>query len=256
MKVLVAIGGHRFDRSAFDALLASLPNITCEVVKHPEAARRMNLAGGRQFDALLLYDLPGLDFAVANDPPQVMEPTQEFKAGLEGLLAAGVGIVALHHALAGWPAWPRYSQMLGGTFLYRPATVRGRPCPDSGYAADVRYAARLLRADHPVLAGLPVSFELCDELYLCEVFAEDIEPLIEADLPFESQQFRSAAAATRGADAVALPREIAPGTRTIAWARRAHNSRIVYLQPGDSAETLRNPHYQRLVANALHWVAG
>jgi uncharacterized protein len=255
MRVLVSIGGHSFDRAAFDALLASLPNTSCEVVKHPAAARRMNPHDLRDFDALLLYDLPGIDFHERAAAPQFLEPAADFMSGFEAMFDAGIGIVALHHALAGWPAWPRYAEILGGTFLYRPGTVRGRKRPDSGYAPDIEYRAQLARADHPIAAGLPISFLLKDELYLCEVFTNDIEPLLHADYSFESQHFLSAAAAVRGVTAMASPRTTISGTNTIGWTRRVDRSRIVYLQPGDSAQTLQNPLYQRLVANALHWAA-
>jgi type 1 glutamine amidotransferase len=254
MKVRVAIGGHRFDAQAFDALLASLPDTACEIIKQPNAAALMNPRDMQNVDALLLYDLPGLDFRDPADPPRQLEPTAEFTAGFEALLEAGVGIVALHHALAGWPAWPRYAEALGGTFLYRGGVVRGRDCADSGYAPDASYRANVVRPDHPIAAGLPVSFELRDELYLCEVFASEIEPILRADFRFESPNFQSAAAAVCGHTALARPREPAPESSTIAWTRMIGRSRLVYIQPGDSGATLRNPHYQRLVANALRWV--
>jgi type 1 glutamine amidotransferase len=36
----------------------------------------------------------------------------------------------------------------------------------------------------------------------------------------------------------------------------AINSRLAYLQPGDGAAAYDNPHYRRLVENAMRWVAG
>jgi uncharacterized protein len=255
LRVLVAIGGHAFDRPAFDALLAALPGVDCDVVKHPEAARRMNPRDLDGFDALLLYDLPGLDFRAAHDGPRVLSPSRELMAGFDALLRAGMGIVALHHALAGWPGWDDYGEALGGRFLYAPAQVRGRDCPDSGYLADVEYDVEVADHAHPVTAGLPPRFTLRDELYLCEVFEQDVIPLLRADAGFAQAQFRSAASALRGEGSSREGGAHAPGSSLIGWVRCVHASRVVYLQPGDGPAAFEDSNYRRLVANALRWVA-
>jgi trehalose utilization protein len=45
-----------------------------------------------------------------------------------------------------------------------------------------------------------------------------------------------------------------PGSNLIGWTKRAINSPLVYLQPGDGPPTYANPHYRRLVENAIRWV--
>ena len=78
----------------------------------------------RNYDAILLYDMPGLDFSSpVESRPEPVAPPPEFVEGIRALLDEGKGIVALHHAIAGWPA---YAEMPGGAFLYRPAIVRFR----------------------------------------------------------------------------------------------------------------------------------
>lgn len=37
------------------------------------------------------------------------------------------------------------------------------------------------------------------------------------------------------------------------WTKRAGNSALAYIQPGHYGETFANPHYRRLVRNALDW---
>ena len=61
---------------------------------------------------------------------------------LSELLEAGQGFVFLHHALAGWPAWPGWAEVLGGRYHYAPASLRGRDWPDSGFRY-ARYTARV-----------------------------------------------------------------------------------------------------------------
>lgn len=112
-------------------------------------------------------------------------------------LEPGKAVVALHHALAGWPTWDEYGDWLGGRFLYRPARVRGEMRLDSGYARAVAQEFETLVA-HPVLKGLPPRFWLTDEPYLCEVFECDIRPPLRSSASFQREDFLSAAAAVAG----------------------------------------------------------
>lgn len=252
IQLLVAVRGHPFDRTAFDAIFQGLEGISATMVDQPAAARLMNPDGMRGFDALVLYDMPGLDFA-ASPAPRLVAPDPGFQAGFEALLDQGCGVLALHHALAGWPAWPGYGELLGGAFLYRPAALRGAARPDSGYRHDVDYEACVL-AEHQVTAGLPARFALRDELYLAEIYAEDVTPLLRADTPFTQDRFHSAAAAMDGRmydnEGWAHP----PGSDLIGWVKRARNSPLVYLQPGDGPSAYENPHYKRLIENAIRWL--
>ncbi|MGN6499787.1 MAG: ThuA domain-containing protein [Tsuneonella sp.] len=251
---LVAVRGHPFDRTAFAAVFEGMEGITATMVDQPAAAKLMNPDGMAGFDVLVLYDMPGLDFAAAENPPAYVDPPEGLAEGLAGLFAQGKGVVALHHAIAGWPAWPQYGEWLGGRFLYHPGEVRGQARPDSGYAHDVAYEAEVL-AEHPVTAGLPRRFAMCDEPYLSNVFAEDVTPLLRADTAFDREHFFSAELAVRGQMYAREGWDHPPGSDLIGWTRQVDRSRLVYLQPGDSEATYTNPHYRRLVENAIRWVA-
>jgi type 1 glutamine amidotransferase len=255
IKLLVAVRGHPFDRTAFDAIFQGMSGITATMVDQPAAAQLMNPDGMAPYDGLVLYDMPGLDFA-GPEMPRYVDPGEAFRAGFKALLDQGKGIVALHHALAGWPAWPEYGEALGGRFLYRPGQVRGRMRPDSGYRHNVGYVAEVLAPDHPVMAGIPARFPMRDELYLAEIFEADVTPLLAARHPFTSDGFHSAAAAMDGRMYDNEGWEHEDGSALIGWTKRAGNSPLVYLQPGDDATTYDNPVYRRLVENAVRWVVG
>lgn len=253
IRCLVAVRGHPFDRTAFDALFQSMAGISATMVDQPAAALLMSPQGMRDFDVLVLYDMPGLDFTVAEGAPAYLEPDDRLKAGFRALLEEGKGVVALHHALAGWPLWEDYGEWLGGRFLYHPGQVRGEPRFDSGYAHDVAYQAQVV-ADHPVMAGVPASFDLTDEPYLCEVFEDSVTPLLRSSGDFTRDSFFSADLAVNGRmydrEGWAHP----PGSNLIGWTKQAINSRLVYLQPGDGPSAYDNPSYRLLVENAIRWV--
>lgn len=254
IQCLVAVRGHPFDRTAFDALFQSMEGISATMVDQPAAAKLMNPEGMRGFDALVLYDMPGLDFEAGAGAPLHLDPPPGLAEGFRALLEDGKGVVALHHALAGWPTWDEYHEWLGGRFLYHPGTVRGRRVLDSGYAHGVTYEAVVL-ADHPVTAGLPPRFALTDETYLAEIFAEDVMPLLRADIPFTREQFFSAELAVGGSMYERGGWDHPPGSDLIGWTREVASSRLVYLQPGDGPSVYDDPNYRRLVENAIRWVA-
>lgn len=254
IQCLVAVRGHPFDRTAFDAMFQGMEGISATMVDQPAAARLMNPDGMRGFDALVLYDMPGLDFEAPENAPAYLEPEPELKAGFRALLEQGMGVVALHHALAGWPTWAEYHEWLGGQFLYRPGVVRGRPVLDSGYRHEVAHEVQVV-AEHPVTAGLPPRFALTDELYLAEVFEEEVTPLLRSSASFTREHFYSADLAVRGQMHDNEGWDHSPGSNLIGWARQALASRLVYLQPGDGPSAYDNPHVRRLVENAIRWVA-
>lgn len=219
---------------------------------HPDAEKRVGEGAADDVDALLFYDMPGYEFAgggLISRPP-----SGSFKKAIERRFSSGRGAVMMHHALAGWADWPAWSEMIGGRFLYQPEIVRGSACADSGYRHDVDYFAKIV-ADHPVVAGVPPRFAVNDELYLAEVFEQDVIPLVRADHDFIASNFYSAAKAVSGQMFVNEGWFHPAGSNLVAWARHVGDAPIVYLQFGDGPATYENPSVQRILANALDWTS-
>jgi type 1 glutamine amidotransferase len=256
LEIFVVVKGHPFDRNAFEAMVVGM-GMEPTMVDQPAAAALLNPDAMARYDALLFYDMPGLDFrAPAAERPYFMEPEPAFKAGFQALLEQGKGMVMMHHAIAGWPAWPLYNEMLGGIFLYKPTQIMGRDRPESGYLGDVSYTVRRAESDHPVLAGVPERFDLTDELYLGEIHDQPgVEPLLYLDTPVDPARFNSALHAVRGVREAEAPWARPALNPLLGWAKAAGNSPLVYLQPGDSAATYGDATYRLLLGNALRWVA-
>ncbi|HTW35484.1 MAG TPA: ThuA domain-containing protein [Rhizomicrobium sp.] len=254
LNVLVVAKGHPYLRDPFMAIFDEMEGVSASLVEQPAVQKLMNPDGMRGFDALVLYDMPGLDFRAA-DRPRFVEPDESLKSGLRTLLDAGTGVVALHHAIAGWPTWDEYAEWIGGRFLYRPAALRGKSRADSGYRHDVTHTISVATADHPVCAGVPANFKLTDELYLSEVFDDDVTPLLRSDYVFVRDNFYSATLAVAGEMFSNQGWSHDKGSNLVGWAKRARKSPLVYLQPGDGPATYTDANYRRLVANAIGWVA-
>lgn len=256
INLLVAVRGHPFERDAFDAIFQDMADVSATMVDQPAAALLMNPDGMAGFDALVLYDMPGLDFEAPGAKPGFVDPPELLRTGLPALLERGKPVIALHHALAGWPNWPEYAEWLGGRFLYRPGVLRGAARMDSGYRHDVAYDAIAADPAHPILDGLPARMAFTDELYLAEVFEDLVTPLLRSSHRFVAENFYSAAAAVDGRmyDNQGWPHP--PGSDLIGWTRRAINSPLVYLQPGDGPTIYANADYRRLLRNSIDWAIG
>ncbi len=252
LNFLVSVKGHPYARDGFFDMLEALPGMAFTAVEQP--ATQAFLAPGRTtgFDAALLYDMPGIDFS--ERPPRLVPPPDSLRRDLPALLVEGVGLVFMHHAIAGWPLWPEYAEIVGGRFLYRPARLRDQPRLDSGYHHAVEHKVSVLR-EHPVVVGVATEFPLLDELYLYEVFEDSIEPLLASDYSFDREHFYSAELAVTGRLYTNEGWPHPPGSPLVGWVKSYANSPIVYLQPGDAQAAYDSPAVRRLLENALRWVA-
>jgi hypothetical protein len=250
---LVLTGGHAFDEAAFDELLAGLASVKVERVSHPDAADRLH-PDRVDADVIVLYDMPGLRVR-RGAPVEIVEPPIAVVQGWEALLAEGVPVVALHHSICSWPAWARFAEIIGGRFHYAPGRLAGREWPDSGYRHDVEQTVTVVAPDHPVCAGLPLSFSLTDETYLCPVFEDAVTPLLLTDARRTDADHESTAHALLPSGAERPAWHHPPGSPYLAWHRVVERSTVVYLQPGDGPSAFGNPCYQRLLDNTVAWAA-
>ncbi len=251
--LLVLSWGHPYEEEPFDELINNVGDWDVTHLLHPEAEEAVASGAARDVDALLFYDMGGYTFA--DDWVTSRPPSPEFRRAIVERFESGRGAVAMHHALAGWADWPEWHEMLGGRFLYTPGEVRGQKVLDSGYRHDVNYSAKVV-ADHPVTAGLPPEFPVCDELYLAEIFEADVAPLVRSDYTFTRDNFYSAALGISGTLYSNEGWDHPPGSNLVAWHKRVGNGPLVYLQFGDSPQTYSNPHVRQMLAQALNFTAG
>ena len=251
LRLHVVTGGHPFVADRFFAVfdwLAREEDVEWVAVDAPSV-------GDEAPDVVLFYDMPGLKFTGGGDPPVHMPtPSDEQKHVFDELQRRGIGMVFMHHAVASWPAWAGFAELVGGRFHYQPATLRGVSYPDSGYVFDVRHTIEVLDPEHPICAGLGRSFELVDELYCSPVFEDDVIPLMRTTYPVDdATNFFSADLAIRGRrnsnDGWTHP----AGSRLVAWVKKAGNAPLAYIQFGDGPVTYDDENFRRVVRNAVTW---
>lgn len=254
--ILVITKGHPFDRQAFFGMLDAVLSpdgpfapgaVQWTHVEHPAAVALLNPSAVAQFAAILFYDMPGLDFRPGG--LFFVDPPPELKAGLSALTDAGMPLFFLHHAVAGWPAWDGYAELVGARFHYRAGAGR----LDSGYRHEVMHKIRPV-VEHAVTAGLEGGFTITDECYLLAVDETDKLPLLRSDHAFFRDGFYSAAAAVAGRLYANDGWEHPPGSDLIAWAKRSGNSPVLYFQCGDGPTAYENAGFRRVIRNGIDWL--
>ena len=248
--LLVLSGGHPYEAGPFDELLGALGDWEITHLVHPEGGEADAAQAIRAADALLFYDMAGYSFG--GGTVTMRPPSAAFREAVTARFAGGKGAVAMHHALAGWAEWPEWHDWLGGQFHYQP----GPHGLDSGYRHDIAYTAQVV-ADHPVTRGLPASFPVTDELYLCPIDETALTPLIRAEgFAFTAANFYSAAQAVAGAMFSNAGWEHSGGSNCIAWESRTCPAPLIYLQFGDGPATYANRHVRQMLAQALDYTSG
>lgn len=215
LRLLVVTGGHEFDRLPFHALFAGLSNMTFRIVEHPRAHEWFRPERSGEYDVVVLYDM-------------WREITPEDRAHFVRTTTSGKGVVALHHALAAYPDWEDYAELLGGRYLFAPMQRDGRQYPASSYRHDVRFRVRVADPHHPVTRGV-TDYEVLDETYKDYWVAPGVKPLLLTDDP--------------------------GSTPVVGWAKTNGLSRWVYIQGGHDRHTWEHPAYRQLLEQAIRWVA-
>ena len=258
--VLLITKGHPFDKAAFfdvfDALIADPDSSLTQYthVEQPAAQVFFDPDLAAPYDVFVMYDMPGIVFTGGEPPVRAERPSEAFEDGVWRLLEAGKGLVFLHHAIAGWPAWEEWARVVGGRFHYQPAELAGVAYPDSGYRHDVTHTVEVA-AHHPITTGLPATFEITDEVYLAPVLEEDVEPILRSTHTFTDDGFYSAGHAIRGRLYTNEGWSHPPGSSLVGWVKHAANSPVAYIQFGDGPQTYADPNYRRVVGNAIDWAA-
>ncbi len=254
-RVAVVTKGHPFDGPAFFEVFDSMAGIDWTHIEHPAALQLVEPDLAADFDVFVMYDMPGITFTRSDPPAAFPDPPEGYPEKLQALLEDGKGLVFLHHAIAGWPAWEGYADIVGGRFHYQPAVLDGVAYPDSGYRHDVTHTVEVLDPGHPICAGVDERFQITDELYLFPVFEDRVEPLMRSTYDFVDTNFYSADRAIRGSRNDRTGWSHPRGSNLVAWTKTVGRSPIAYLQFGDGPGTYADPTYRRILANTIAWAA-
>ncbi len=161
------------------------------------------------------------DAVIFYDMPKSI--TEAEKKSYDKLLKLGKGLVFLHHSLASYQEWDEFKTIIGGKYHEE----KDSPA-SSTYQHDVQFKVKISDSKHPVTKGV-TDFEILDEVYGNTEVLAGVTPLLTTDHPQSS--------------------------KIIGWTHQKGDSQIVYLQPGHDKIGYFNPSYQKLVRQAIAFVA-
>ena len=170
----------------------------------------------------LKYGEP-LTWLVAKMALNMMSPEQ--RESLRGFVEAGVGVVALHHAIfgrVGWRWW--WEEVIGARYVLEASDSM----PASDYRHDIWMKTETV-AEHPVTKGVPPML-IYDEGYMDMWYSPEIQVLMKTE------------------------HEYSDGT--LAWISPYDKAPVAVIQLGHGREAHNHPDFQKLVHNAILWAAG
>jgi len=215
IRVLLITGGHGFEQQQFFQLFRTNSDLSLKECEHPNADAMLKSDRAGDYDVIVLYDMR-------------QDTSEDAKADFVARLKEGKGLVVLHHALCSYQKWPEYAKIIGGRYYLNKTVVNGVEKPASSYKHGMHFNIHVADPSHPITRGIK-DFEMNDETYKDFEVASDNHPLLTTDEP--------------------------TSTRTIAWAKTYEAARVVFIQSGHDHNAYDNPNYQRLLRQAIRWVA-
>ena len=212
VNVLVITGGHDYDEEGFDLLLTKLP-IRYELVKHPDAFAMFSSENIKNYQTVLLYDMPD-------------DITDKAQSDFLAMLEEGIGLVTLHHAVCSYRHWTEYKYIVGGRYAHTPWMKDDVEQPASSYTHDVELHIKVGELEHPVTKGVE-DFQIIDEAYGDIEILPTVHPLLFTDEPLSSP--------------------------LVCWVHQYKNSRVVALTLGHDKQAWENPAFIQILSQAIQW---
>lgn len=212
IKVMLVTGGHAYDTVQFFQLFDSFKEIEYKHVVQPEANKKLAEGIAEEFDVLVFYDM-------------WKTISESEKQAYEKLTRKGKPMVFLHHALASYPGWDEFEELLGGRYVLKGEGIAEEDL--STYKHDVWVKSTVV-TQHPVTKGLS-EFKIFDEVYGNFRVSDKVVPLLKTDHP--------------------------ESTETIAWENSYNSSKIIYLQAGHDHHAYESEAFRKMLLQAINYLA-
>lgn len=172
-------------------------------------------------------ELAGADVAVISVNRKFFD-TPAYRKAVFDFAAAGKGLVLLHPGTwYGYATWPEFNAKLVGGGA-------------RGHDKIAKFSVNAVQPAHPVMRGVPASFEVEDELYYLNAEPEKIPP---------------------GTSPITVLAETSPSVKfqrphPAVWITQHEKARIVGITLGHDQRVHDHPAFKTLLANAVGWAAG
>ncbi len=216
IRVGVVTGGHGFDRSTFFTLFEGYDDIEYMEEKQEDHSELFEDIDPWDFDVLVCYNM-------------TQKISEKRRANFKKLLENGLGLVAFHHNMGAFQEWPEYKEIIGARYYLKPVERDGEKIPGSTYKHDIDMNITIASNRHPVTRGME-DFTIHDEGYKGLGFEEDNRVLLTTDHPASD--------------------------KTVGWARRYGNARVIGIMLGHDGKAYKNPSLRKIIARSIRYTSG
>ena len=168
----------------------------------------------------VLPALKDLDVLYLSNNQPMADPA--LRKGIFDFADSGKGLLLVHPALwYNWNDWPEYNRVLVG----------GGAKSHDKYG---EFEVTVVEPGHPLMAGVPTSFKITDELYqfIPDGHGTPIQVLATGKSPITGKAF------------------------PVVWITKHPKARIVCITLGHDGKAHEHPAYKTILQNSLSWAAG
>ena len=216
LKVLVITGQHGYNQPEFNKMFNSFSDMECTI-------KEMKGDHGTLFDDI--SDFP-YDVIALYNFNQKMNDSQ--KANFLKVFDNGVGLVSMHHAIAGFPDWIEYEKLIGATYVLKEQTRDGQHYPRPKWKHDVDMNIKIEDKEHPVTKNV-ADFTIRDETYKGWIYHGTGHLLLSTDNELSNTQ--------------------------IAWTVPHPKTKVFFIQLGHDQHAFQNENYKKLISQGIKWAA-
>lgn len=216
VRVALITGGHGFEEKPFLAVFSGMKGMDVKHIALTPQNGFISKDDAKRFDAAVLYNMSS-------------KITEAQRESLWAWLDAGKGLVFLHHAIADYPEWPEFEQILGAKYFLKAQDWHGEARAQSEYTHDVDFPVHIEDPAHPITQGL-TDFTIHDEVYRKWALLPDNHLLLTTTNELSD--------------------------KALAWTRLCRKTNVVFIQLGHGPEAYANPSFSKLVERATLWSAG
>jgi len=213
LRVLVLTGGHNFDEQPFYEMFADFDNTEINHVKIQKECTYFDDISQWDYDVIVFYNFRN----------SLSSKGQE---NLLKLCDKGIGMVILHHAIAGFPEWSMWSKIVGAKYFLKDTEIDGKIWKRCTYKHDVTFQVKVEKSKTMVISGLK-DFEINDETYKGYRLESDNRILLTTDEPLSHKE--------------------------IGWTRLYRKSKVCYIQLGHGKQAFENQSYNQLIKQSINW---
>ena len=214
--VLVITGQHGYNKPEFNKMFEEFTGMDCTI-------KEMQKDPGVLFDDI--SDFP-YDVIALYNFNQTMNDKQ--KANFLKLFDQGVGLVSMHHSIAGFPDWAEYEKLIGATYVLKEQTRKGKHYPRPKWKHGVDMQIKVEDKNHPITKTIE-DFTIHDETYKGWIYHNTGHLLLSTDNKLSNKQ--------------------------IAWTVPHPKTRVFFIQLGHDQHAFQNENYRKLIQQSIHWAA-